>query len=151
MKTPYERFKKFVDKNINPGCWIWKGCKDRIGYGRFDVKGKHLLAHRFIWEHFGGKIPKGMCILHKCDSRPCVRPYHLFLGTQADNVHDAMDKGRHPKGEKSGRAKMTTEKVLWIRSNYRHRYGEAKKLCAKFGISYTNFNCIINRLSWKHI
>lgn len=35
-----------------------------------------------------------MLVCHKCDVRHCVRPDHLFPGTQSDNIRDALRKGR---------------------------------------------------------
>ena len=55
---------------------------------------KTTLAHRFAYETFTGMIPPGMCVLHKCDIPRCVNPAHLFLGSQANNNHDCITKGR---------------------------------------------------------
>lgn len=54
------------------------------------------LAHRVSWILSYGEIPQGMLVLHHCDNTFCVNPTHLFLGTQRDNVHDALAKGRMP-------------------------------------------------------
>jgi hypothetical protein len=35
-----------------------------------------------------------MCVCHRCDNPPCVRPDHLFLGTVQENNEDRERKGR---------------------------------------------------------
>ena len=84
---------RFWDKvKKTPACWVWAGVTFRNGYGQF---GRHSLAHRIAWELMYGPIPAGLCVLHRCDNPPCVRPDHLFLGTVADNNHDMCAKGRN--------------------------------------------------------
>lgn len=76
------------------GCWTWSGGKDQDGYPVFTVGGRPYRGHRWIWEELRGPIPAGMLICHRCDNPPCVNPDHLFLGTNSDNMLDAVGKGR---------------------------------------------------------
>jgi hypothetical protein len=76
--------------NYGPDCWEWKGKPKDTGYGTF-LNG---YAHRYAYEIVNGPIPAGMCVLHRCDNRICVRPDHLFLGTKEDNTADMWSKGR---------------------------------------------------------
>lgn len=82
-------------------CWLWSASKNDTGYGWFKRDGRMRGAHRMAYELRRGKIPSGMSVLHRCDTPACVRPAHLFLGTQADNVRDMLAKGRgNPGGHK---------------------------------------------------
>lgn len=90
------RFWEFVDADPAPGaCWEWAGNRARNGYGSFKYRSYHQArAHRWIYEHLYG--PQGArYVLHRCDNRACVRPSHLFDGTQSENIRQAVERGRH--------------------------------------------------------
>lgn len=150
------RFWSYVEKG--PNCWEWKGSKFTNRYGQFRVYTKKVKAHRFSWIINGGFIPEGYCILHKCDNPPCVRPDHLFLGTNSDNTHDAIRKGRaalgknlkHYCGENHPHSKLTEDLVRKIRRL--HKEGKSKYgLARKYGIGETTVGQIVNRITWRHI
>jgi len=89
-----ERFWRYVKKTR--GCWLWTGWTNGMGYGLIGTSGKpHTLAHRLSWVIHRGPIHQGLFVLHKCDTTACVKPDHLWLGTQLDNMRDMRAKGRH--------------------------------------------------------
>lgn len=102
-----------VDKSAGAdACWIWTACRDHKGYGQLRIHSKSILAHRYAYILEHGEIPDGMFVCHHCDNPSCVNPTHLFLGTNTDNVHDMMAKGRNmhitrpetlARGERHGR------------------------------------------------
>lgn len=101
--TTEEKFWPRIRKT--EGCWLWTGPGDRRGYGQFFPKqGIHLIAHRYSWELVNGPVPEGLFVCHHCDTPPCVRPDHLFLGTPKDNHDDMVRKGRHARGPMLSRA-----------------------------------------------
>ena len=99
------RFFKYV--TISNGCWEWTGWRSR-GYGRFRIGKEIYFSHRIIYMIYNGWLERSYNlrnhVLHKCDNRSCVRPDHLFLGTNNDNIADMVQKGRQSRGTKHSEA-----------------------------------------------
>lgn len=87
------RFWAKVSKSDN--CWEWTAALHDSGYGIFGTGDKRVdRAHRISWRLVNGDIPAGLFVCHHCDNRKCIRPDHLFLGTNDDNRADMVRKGR---------------------------------------------------------
>src|SRR5678809_664219 len=119
-----EEFEAALHPGTNTGCLLWPRTRINSGYGSLSWQGKPKLAHRLAWEFAHGPIPPKMCVLHKCDTRLCCNPDHLFLGTHLDNTMDMHAKGRwidppnRARGERHGMSKLTAAKVAEIRRLY---------------------------------
>jgi len=129
------------------GCWLWTGDMLTSGYGRYRVGEYDCRSHRMAWEIMRGPIPDGLHVLHKCDVRNCVNPGHLFLGTNDDNIRDAIKKGRNARGEINGHAKLTEEQVRQIRADNR----SLKNIGASYGIAFTTVAHIKKNRTWRHV
>jgi hypothetical protein len=94
-----ERFWKQVNKNgpivraALGRCWLWTGRTREGRYGAVSFGGDQERAHRVSFFLAHARWPNPNC-LHRCDVTLCVRPSHLFEGTQLDNVKDCWRKGR---------------------------------------------------------
>lgn len=90
-------------------CHEWTGCRYRhygkltygcifLGHEVGDPIGQKgsLGTHKvgFFLEHGWWGKP---CVLHHCDNMICVRPSHLYEGTNADNTRDMLARGRGTK------------------------------------------------------
>ena len=133
-------------------CWEWQGPRNHHGYGELRSRrtGRER-AHRVVYEQVYGPIPEGQLVLHKCDNPPCVRPDHLFLGTQADNMRDMTVKGRRAPTPKNvyGRRKLNQEEVGAIRTLYRTRSATQRELADAFGISQSQVSNIVRGWQWR--
>jgi hypothetical protein len=119
------------------GCWVWGAATFDTGYGMFSAGEKTVRTHRYVWEAIYGPIPDGLDVCHHCDNPPCVRPDHLFLGTDQTNTDDKVAKRRHGFGENHPGAKLSDAQVAEIRA--RRAAGERPyKLAKEFGVTYVH-------------
>ena len=107
----------------NDGCWIWIGAMCHTGYGVVRDGEKRRSAHRVSYEVYISKIPIGLDILHKCGNKRCVNPDHLYAGTQANNVRDAIAAGVQygGVGENNPHAKLSKSDVICIKKMLRDK------------------------------
>jgi len=176
-----ERFWEKVDKT-GP-CWLWTGALVD-GYGTLGYESRRYFAHRLSYTLAHGPIPDGLCVCHNCpggDNPRCVNPDHLFLGTRADNNHDAARKGqmqrgdahflrRHPERKLTGerhfsfrhpewvargsgttQAKVTEDQVREMRALYAAGGITQKALSARYGITSGALRHMIARRTWAHV
>lgn len=102
------------------GCWEWSGATTQRGggYGQLSVDGKTTAAHRVAYalsNCMDLSEMEGQSVLHSCDNPPCCNPRHLRLGTQMDNVQDAIERGRHVHGERHKAATISDEQAKRVK------------------------------------
>lgn len=111
---------------------------------------RQVYAHRISWLLFRGNIPDGLCVLHRCDTRNCVNPAHLFVGTQADNSRDAVAKGRMQHGVYHHMAKIVDADVHSAISRF--NAGETQEaIAASLGVTQSSLGNAVRRKTWKHV
>lgn len=164
LQLPWpERFWAKVRKSSN--CWEWTGAKNTKGYGNVSVwKVGTFKAHRIAWQLSYGPIPDGKCVLHHCDNPGCVRPDHLWLGTNLDNIRDMWKKGRarpgvigplplekRARGDSHGMAKMTSTLVSQLRAEYENGNTNISHLAVKYGVTRRTIKDALIRKTWQTV
>jgi hypothetical protein len=161
-KPAFYRFSLSWEVDVETKCWNWMGSLNRGAkkqYGSIKADGKSVAAHRFSWEFYNNsKVPDGMIVMHKCDNPKCVNPWHLELGTHAENMVDMVSKGRQAKGlsfknrkpakgSKNGLSKLTEEQAKKIY----HDTNPQREIAQRYGISQTVVHNIKSKKTWKII
>lgn len=134
-------------------CWEWTRAMTQLGYGVVRMDGRNFFVHRIAFFLTHGPFPNALKICHKCDNPKCCNPDHLFLGTQADNLHDMFRKDRRPaaKGVGTAAAKLNDAIVREIRERYAKGGVTHRKLASEYGIAYSGIFGIVNRITWAHV
>src|ERR1051325_10682533 len=162
-----ERFWSKVKKTKH--CWVWIGALDTKGRARIAYKWKNQAAARVSWFLSVGKWSV-LSILHHCDNVACVRPDHLYEGTQKQNMEDCVRRGRIARGLRTGRythpeawdakhrnmrgegnsaAKLTKHAVRSIRFLLECGYLSRKEVANRFHVSKPLIDKIAQRKIWS--
>jgi hypothetical protein len=138
---------RFDSKVVQVGdCHEWQGCLSHNGYGKFMTKAdgqrqRTWVAHRWNYQRVHGHVPP--LLRHKCDNPRCVRVDHLEPGTQRDNVHDAMMRGR--------RVVAMTEVLVRELRAVRAAGGSIRAAAARLGVKYMTAYQVATEKTWRHI
>lgn len=128
-----------------------KGSKMKSGhtYFRFGRKEKPLLLHRIVYENFVGEIPEDFVIRHLNDNPEDNHLNNLAIGTQKDNMQDALHNNKIKIGEDNPNSKLTNEDVIEIRKlaeTMTHK--EVSKL---FDVSRSTISRVVRKDGWGHV
>jgi hypothetical protein len=145
----------FIERSIpepNTGCWLWLGATQWNGYGAVRVGNKTKPAHRLAYEtHHGVTLASDLDVCHKCDTRACVNPDHLFSGTRTDNMRDCSNKGRvvtpSLAGERCPASKLTPRQVIAIRSDPRSQ----RAIGRAYGVDHGTVGHIKRGSTWRSL
>lgn len=78
-------------------CWIWQASRGGSSYGHtwltLDGHTRCIDAHRAAFMLARGPIPHGQIVMHLCNRKLCVNPWHLEIGTPRQNTADALRDG----------------------------------------------------------
>ena len=166
--SPEQRLWAQVTKSgpLCPGrgrCWVKLNSKSWY----LHVGGRLEVASRFSWVLHNGPIPDGLEVCHHCDNPACIRPSHLFVATHKENMEDMVIKCRgrggvsgpsnsstkYPhlrQGDRNGNKKLSSQKVLELRMDYKSGKHTYRSLAIKYNVSTVTVNRIVNNRSWKY-
>jgi len=131
------------------GCWEdWPFSVGGRGYPAVKYEGSQGIAGRTVLALDGRPLAKGQVCRHTCDNRLCLNPSHLLSGTRADNVRDAVDRGRQARGRMVGGVKLTEAQVREIRTIYANGGILQSALAARYGVSGGTVGEIVRRKIW---
>lgn len=143
-----EVFWSKVDVRGMDECWPWIArARHQKGYGMVytqrNGRRTSVTASRVAYALGHGLAdfpPSDQEVCHRCDNPPCCNPFHLWLGSPAENSRDSVLK------ERRGR-KLTKADVETILSSGESDVDTAKR----FGVSATLVGKIRLGRSWRHL
>ena len=143
------------------GCWLWDKGLHISGYGRTTLRGKQYLTHRLAYCIWTGMSTKSeLFVLHKCHIKKCCNPSHLYAGTQADNIKDAVEAcaakgmvfGAWNKGKQAGlanhNARLSLKDISEIRLAFKNG-ATVLELEKRFKVGKTPLYQLKNKTHWS--
>lgn len=147
-------YANIVDWNYGPkGCWLWRNTVHT--YPKF----QGTTAARWVLQHIKKKVltPETRAC-HRCDNPRCVRPGHIYAGTDKTNAQDCWRRRRNPSalrvwsGEWNPNMKISSEMVLEIRKiPKRELIKEAQRYAELLGCTAEHIRAIWYRKKRKRV
>ncbi|MET3778937.1 hypothetical protein ABID20_004525 [Rhizobium alvei] len=132
-------------------CLKWPFGKANKGYGLILVDGRNMQASRFmcILAHGVPESPD-LQAAHTCHNghQGCVNPRHLKWETFAEN-NKVRPRARF--GSNSPSAKLSEERVAYMRRVYKAGNSTQEELAELFGVNISTVNSVIHRKTWRHV
>lgn len=119
---------------IDPhGCWIYRGSRNRGGYGTCSTLAGNRLVHVISYALHCGEPPDQLVVSHACHNPACCNPVHLQPITQKENVAQSIERGTfcYPPRNR----KLTNRQRQTIQRAYNGSVVHAKQLAADYGVS----------------
>ncbi|KAA0117929.1 HNH endonuclease [Methylobacterium sp. P1-11] len=129
------------------GCWLWTGTLHHDGYGQIRIGGVTERAHRLSYRLHCGEIPDGLGVLHHCDTRCCVNPDHLYVGTAQQNNADIDRRDRRLKGAANAASKLSEKTVREIRASLEQHTVIARR----YGVTRQAIAAVRSGKAWGHV
>lgn len=145
-----DRFWESVDAGAPDDCWPWLGFIEPQGYGRTSISHRNIGAHRVSYMLANGPIPDGQVVRHSCDNRACVNPAHLLVGTQGDNVRDAVARDRIAHGTRVWNAVLDESTVREIRRLRRAGWATAG-IARHLGFNDQAVRDVVSGRTWRRV
>jgi len=108
-------------------------------------------VHRLVLEAFVGPCPDGMECRHLNGNPSDNRLENLSWGTHKENGEDMVAHDRSTKGERNRQAKLTEDRVRYIRRRYAEGGVSYSKLGEECGIHFTVIGHVVRRTAWRHV
>lgn len=125
---------------FKPLQWVKEGdcirttshCSSAQGYPLIYRNGKRSTIARLILTRRHGALRRDQVSRHTCDNTWCISPAHIIIGTQSDNIRDAVSRGRM-----SGPTRLTTSEIQQIRTSQ----GSQSQIARQFSVdqSYVSY------------
>lgn len=146
-----QRLTRGIDTSAGiDACHPWTKSRDLDGYGRIGFGGKCLKVVTVLWEAQYGPVPEGKELGHTCDYEPCCNLRHIAPVTHRRNMEEAAERQHTALGEANGCAKLNTERVLIIRTDWANGMTQSA-LGRREHVNPATIGDIAHRRTWRHI
>ncbi len=140
-------------------CWLWVERNYPNGYGYLYHAGQKY-AHRIAYMLLVGPLKPGYDVCHSCDTRNCVNPEHLSLGTRSQNLRQCVERQRFhtptraatlARNERQGLSKLTKRAVYKARKAYATGLYTVQQLADAVGVSRSTMRSAIKGETWANL